>query len=66
VKCAERERQFLKYPLLRLPKPTDFLQAVALMAGYERRREALQRVGPPDRLPGLVCNRRDVLQLELD
>ncbi|AFZ19214.1 GmrSD restriction endonuclease domain-containing protein [Allocoleopsis franciscana] len=60
-----REKRFSSHPVLRLLKPTDFLQAIALMGNYARRVQAQQQGCHPERLPGVACNRQDVLGLEL-
>lgn len=62
----EREHRFSEYGVLRLLKPTDFLQAIALMVTYSRRREAQANDSNRERLPAVVCNRQDVLSLELE
>jgi hypothetical protein len=61
-----REKRFSSHPVLRLLKPTDFLQAIALMVNYARRVNAQQRGCHPDKLPKVACNRQDVLRLELE
>jgi hypothetical protein len=62
---TQREQRLAAHRALRLLKPTDFLQAIALMVNYQRRTEALNQGGEADRLPAVVCNRQDVLRLDL-
>lgn len=61
----QREQRLSTHRVLRLLKATDFLQAIALIVNYQRRTEALHQGGDPDRLPAVVCNRQDVLRLDL-
>ena len=62
---TQREQRLATHRALRLLKPTDFLQAIALMVNYQRRSEALDQGSEPERLPAVVCNRQDVLRLDL-
>jgi hypothetical protein len=62
---TQREQRLAAHRALRLLKPTDFLQSIALMVNYQRRTEALDQGSEPDRLPAVVCNRQDVLRLDL-
>ena len=62
---TQREQRLAAHRALRLLKPTDFLQAIALMVNYQRRTEALDQGSTPERLLAVVCNRQDVLRLNL-
>lgn len=53
------------YPVLADFKSTDFLQAVCLVATYERRREHLDRGGEALSAPAVSCKRGDILKLPL-
>ncbi len=44
---------------------TDFLQAVTLLATYERQNQAITDGEQPDRAPGVGCKRADMLKLSL-
>ncbi|MDR7304208.1 GmrSD restriction endonuclease domain-containing protein [Haloactinomyces albus] len=44
---------------------TDFLQAVTLVATYERRREHIDAGKSTETAPGVSCKRRDILRLTL-
>lgn len=44
---------------------TDFLQAVTLLATYERRRAHIESGRSADTAPGVSCKRRDILRLTL-
>ncbi|MFP3435213.1 hypothetical protein SB781_36235, partial [Paraburkholderia sp. SIMBA_061] len=60
-----REQQFLRYRVLRLLKPTDFLQALSLLVRYHQRLEAKKRGVHSEKLPRISCNRQDVLDVSL-
>jgi len=51
---------------LRSFENTDFLQAVTLLATYERRRAYLSRGEDPSKAPGVSCKRKEILKLALD
>lgn len=61
----QREQWFAQYPVLRLLKPTDFLQALSLLSTYHQRQAAKEKGGHPDKLPRIACNRQDIINLEL-
>jgi hypothetical protein len=61
----QREQQFLRYRVLRLLKPTDFLQALSLLVRYYQRLEAKKRGVHSEKLPRISCNRQDVLDVSL-
>jgi hypothetical protein len=58
-----RETRFQLSKVLRKVRNTDFIQAVTLVAGYTRRREAAKQGWNLDKLPGVSCSRSDVLKL---
>jgi hypothetical protein len=62
---AEREKRFRKHHVLRGVENTDVLQAITLLATYDRRTKAMQKGTQPESAPGVSCKRRDVLQLDL-
>jgi hypothetical protein len=59
----QREIRFQHFKVLRKVRNTDFIQAVTLVAGYTRRREAIQQEWNHDKLPGVSCGRSEVLKL---
>ncbi len=60
-----RETRLRKQHVLRSVENTDLLQAVTLLATYDRRMQAIKLGTPPESAPGASCKRRDVLQLDL-
>jgi hypothetical protein len=58
-----REAPLKQRPVLRSIQNTDFLQAVTLLATWDRRLKALAEGTPADGAPGISCKRRDVLRL---
>ncbi len=59
---ARRIRLHSQYSVLRGVNSANFLQAVALLATQERRRQ----VKPGQQAPGIGCRRSDILSLTLD
>ncbi|WP_066425913.1 DUF262 domain-containing protein [Anabaena sp. 4-3] len=59
----QRENRFQSLKVLRKLRSTDFVQAVTLMAGYVRRIEAIKKGWNIDKLPGVACERAEVLKL---
>ncbi|MBW4561818.1 MAG: DUF262 domain-containing protein [Mojavia pulchra JT2-VF2] len=59
----QRENRFQSLKVLRKLRSTDFVQAVTLMAGYAKRVEALKQGWNIDKLPGVACDRAEVLKL---
>ncbi|WP_096578818.1 GmrSD restriction endonuclease domain-containing protein [Tolypothrix tenuis] len=59
----QRENRFQSLKVLRKLRSTDFVQAVTLMAGYAKRMEAIKKGGNTDKLPGVACDRTEVLKL---
>lgn len=62
---SQREQRLANFKVLRLLKNTDFLQAIALMNNYSQRIQAQSAGYSLDRLPGVTCSRRDILELSL-
>jgi len=62
----ERVKGFKEKPLLTQVESTDFLQAITLLATWERRTNAIKSGIEPDRAPGINCKRPAVLRLTLD
>jgi hypothetical protein len=60
-----REAQFQQFKVLRLVRNTDFLQTVALLAGYARRMEAIKKGSNLEKLPAVSCGRSDVLKISI-
>jgi hypothetical protein len=63
---ADRERRLRQRKVLSSLENTEFLQAVALLTTWERRKHALAEGKPIDSAPGVSCKRRDVLRLTLN
>ncbi|MGC4815609.1 GmrSD restriction endonuclease domain-containing protein [Micromonospora sp. DT228] len=59
---VEVQHRLSSYRVLRNLENTDFLQAVTLLATYERKRI---HTGDPRQAPGVSCKRRDILRLRL-
>ncbi|BAZ48770.1 hypothetical protein NIES4103_13790 [Nostoc sp. NIES-4103] len=59
----QRENSFQPLKVLRKLRSTDFVQAVTLMAGYAKRIEAIKKGWNIDKLPGVNCDRAEVLKL---
>ena len=60
-----RERVIQARQILTEVSNTDFLQATALLATWERRRAAVESGSGEDRAPGIGCKRKDMLGLGL-
>ncbi|WP_234582998.1 DUF262 domain-containing protein [Micromonospora sp. MH99] len=56
------QRRLARHPVLRFLENTDFLQAVTLLATWERKRAYH---GDAHNAPGVSCKRRDMLRLKL-
>lgn len=63
---ATRDKRLRRQHVLRSVENTDLLQAVTLLATYDRRVQAIKSGTPSESAPGVSCKRRDVLQLDLD
>ncbi len=61
----ERRTRFASHKVLDGIENSDFLQALTLLASYERQRQVLASGISLDRAPGVSCRRRDILRLEL-
>ncbi|MBD2487611.1 DUF262 domain-containing protein [Aulosira sp. FACHB-615] len=59
----QRENRFQSLKVLRKLRSTDFVQAVTLIASYAKRMEAIKKGGNIDKLPGVACDRAEVLKL---
>lgn len=59
----QREVQLHTFKVLSRVRNTDFVQAVALVAGYARRHQILKHSSHNEPLPRLNCNRADILKL---
>jgi len=62
---AREKRLKEKHPVLRNLQSDDFLQAVSLLVTQERRRKALDAGEPLDKIPGISCKRKDILNLQI-
>ena len=63
----ETRRQILhSQSILSSVSNTDFLQAVTLLATYQRQNAAIANGQHPNRAPGVGCKRADMLKLRLD
>lgn len=61
-----RERELHAHSILSGVSSTDFLQALTLLATWDRQREARASGSDEDRLPRIGCKRPDMLKLQLD
>jgi hypothetical protein len=59
----QRENCFQSFKVLRQIRNTDFVQAIALVAGYTRRMTVLSQGRNSDKLPAVACGRSEVLKL---
>lgn len=62
---AARVRCLKKHNVLTSLESTDFLQAVTLLATFEKRRVAICAGTKPDDAPGISCKRKEILRLML-
>jgi hypothetical protein len=61
-----REKRFAAYRVLRLLKPGDFLQSIALIDSYTQRIEAIEKGSSADKLPSVSMSRNRILNLSQD
>lgn len=61
-----RERMLHTHSILSGVSNTDFIQAVTLLATYERQKQARSAGAEEERLPRIGCKRPDMLRLQLD
>jgi hypothetical protein len=61
----QRQERFADYPVLRLFKSTDLLQAVSLLSTYQQRLAAKEAGNHAESLPRIACNRQEIIHLEL-
>jgi hypothetical protein len=62
----ERVKVFKERALLNQVESTDFLQAITLLATWERRTTAIKSGIEPEKAPGIGCKRPAILKLTLD
>lgn len=62
----DRYKKLREYRLLHGIQNDDFLQAVTLLATYERRQAGLAANLPQQEVAGVSCKRKDILKLPLD
>lgn len=62
---AARHVRFNAHPVLERFEATDFLQIVALLSTFDRRRSHLAANPSDDKAPAVSCKRREVLRLKL-
>lgn len=62
---AGRADRLVKHPALRAVESTDFLQAVTLVATWDRRRRYTPLGSGTEKAPGIGCRRKDMLGLSL-
>ena len=62
----QRERRIHSHSVLAGVSNTDFIQAVTLLATWERKEAFVRDRGNEDRAPGIGCKRSDMLDLKLD
>jgi hypothetical protein len=61
---TRRRADFHKKPVLRGIGGTDFIQAISLLATWQRRQDFIQ-AGRAGQAPGVTCKRKDLLKLSL-
>lgn len=61
----QRQERFADYPVLRLFKSTDLLQAVSLLSTYQQRLAAKEAGDHAEPLPRIACNRQEIIHLGL-
>ena len=61
-----RHQRLRKQPVLGDVRSDEFLQAMTLLATYDRRRKYLANGEAVDNAPGVSCKRREILRLTLD
>ena len=62
----KRERKLKERSVLKDVSSTDFLQAITLLATWERREQEMKAKPDMERPPAIGCRRADVLRLTLD
>ena len=62
----QRERELHAHSILSGVSNTDFIQAVTLLATYDRQKQARSAGAEEERLPRIGCKRPDMLRLQLD
>ena len=62
---SARASAFVQRRALQSLESADFLQAISLLATYQRRQQHLQGGGDVAQAPGVSCKRKDVLKLSL-
>ncbi|RIK38826.1 MAG: hypothetical protein DCC58_16185 [Chloroflexi bacterium] len=62
----ERQRKLRQHRILSGFSNTDFLQAITLLATWDRRKRALAQGSDGDRAPAIGCRRVDMLKLALN
>lgn len=60
-----RHSHLKKHPVLQNVESTDFLQAIALLVTYTRRKQAFVAGISEDNAPGISCKRKDILKLNV-
>ncbi|MDF5718056.1 MAG: HNH endonuclease domain-containing protein [Rhizonema sp. NSF051] len=60
-----REKQLKKWAVLENVYSSDFLQAVTLLATYDRRNQESATAYEPHKVPAISCTRKDILNLKL-
>ena len=60
----KREREIHSHPVLAGVSNTDFIQAVTLLATWDRKESFVRKQGDDDRAPGIGCRRSDMLGLK--
>ena len=63
---THKEKEFKKHKVLRLLKPTDFLQSLSLLYTYHRRLQTKEQEMRWDKLPKITANRQDILNIEVE
>ena len=55
-----------RFPVLEKLQSDDFLQAISLLVSQHRRRRAIASDTAPERVPGISCKRKDILNLNVN
>lgn len=61
-----RRARLIKHEVLKEIKSDDLLQAITLLASWDRRSTAIASGLNPERAPGVTSKRKDILELTLD
>lgn len=60
-----RERRLRKHKVLQKLRSDDLIQAITLLATYQKRQDSLTAGSSPENAPGISCKRKEILRLTL-